>query len=162
MVKSEEQMGKVRAKMLDEAARKKASADARRQRDLKKFGKAVQVAKLQERQKEKSKTLDRINTLKRSRSRNRMSYWTVTDMEQNAKVQTSQPMKTIDSTLHSRMPRQHKAKTAQRREPRAQLTVRTGRGRRRTRSSASVARSASRRVTMRSRRMTTGVTPRNA
>ncbi|EME45685.1 hypothetical protein DOTSEDRAFT_150914 [Dothistroma septosporum NZE10] len=67
MVKSEEQMGKVRAKMLDEAARKKASADARRQRDLKKFGKAVQVAKLQERQKEKTKTLDRINTLKRKR-----------------------------------------------------------------------------------------------
>ncbi|KAK4623948.1 rRNA-processing protein EBP2 [Fulvia fulva] len=67
MVKSEEQMGKVRAKMLDEAARKKASADARRQRDLKKFGKAVQVAKLQERQKEKTKTLDRIQTLKRKR-----------------------------------------------------------------------------------------------
>jgi rRNA-processing protein EBP2 len=66
MVKSEEQMGKVRAKMLDEAARKKASADARRQRDLKKFGKAVQVAKLQERQKEKKETLDRIQTLKRS------------------------------------------------------------------------------------------------
>ncbi|KAF7189509.1 rRNA-processing protein EBP2 [Pseudocercospora fuligena] len=67
MVKSEEQMGKVRAKMLDEAARKKASADARRQRDLKKFGKAVQVAKLQERQKEKRDTMDRIQTLKRKR-----------------------------------------------------------------------------------------------
>ena len=67
MVKSEEQMGKVRSKMLDEAARKKASADARRQRDLKKFGKAVQVAKLQERQKEKRETMDRINTLKRSK-----------------------------------------------------------------------------------------------
>lgn len=66
MVKSEEQMGKVRSKLLDETARKKASADARRQRDLKKFGKAVQVAKLQERQKEKTATLDRIQTLKRS------------------------------------------------------------------------------------------------
>jgi rRNA-processing protein EBP2 len=67
MVKSEEQMGKVRSKLLDETARKKASADARRQRDLKKFGKAVQVAKLQERQKEKTATLDRIQTLKRSK-----------------------------------------------------------------------------------------------
>ncbi|CZT24882.1 related to rRNA processing protein (Ebp2) [Ramularia collo-cygni] len=67
MVKSEEQMGKVRSKLLDETARKKASADARRQRDLKKFGKAVQVAKLQERQKEKTATLDRIQTLKRKR-----------------------------------------------------------------------------------------------
>lgn len=66
MVKSEEQMGKVRKKMVDEAARKKASADARRQRDLKKFGKAVQVAKLQERDKAKRQTLDKINALKRS------------------------------------------------------------------------------------------------
>lgn len=66
MVKSEEQMGKVRTKMLDEAARKKASTDARRQRDLKKFGKAVQVAKLQERDKAKRDTLDKINALKRS------------------------------------------------------------------------------------------------
>lgn len=74
MVKSEEQMGKVRAKMLDEAARKKASADARRQRDLKKFGKAVQVAKLQERQKEKRETMDRIQTLKRSKLLFRLAY----------------------------------------------------------------------------------------
>ena len=68
MVKSEEQMGKVRQKMVDEAARKKASADARRQRDLKKFGKAVQVAKLQERDKAKRDTLEKINVLKRSMS----------------------------------------------------------------------------------------------
>ena len=67
MVKSEEQMGKVRAKLLDTEARKKASSDARRQRDLKKFGKQVQIAKLQERQKEKTATLDRIQTLKRSK-----------------------------------------------------------------------------------------------
>ncbi|KAM3416469.1 hypothetical protein BST61_g8064 [Cercospora zeina] len=67
MVKSEEQMGKVRAKLLDQEARKKASSDARRQRDLKKFGKQVQIAKLQERQKEKTATLDRIQTLKRKR-----------------------------------------------------------------------------------------------
>ncbi|GIZ45163.1 hypothetical protein CKM354_000834400 [Cercospora kikuchii] len=67
MVKSEEQMGKVRAKLLDTEARKKASSDARRQRDLKKFGKQVQIAKLQERQKEKTATLDRIQTLKRKR-----------------------------------------------------------------------------------------------
>lgn len=66
MVKSEEQMGKVRQKMVDEAARKKASSDARRQRDLKKFGKAVQVAKLQERDKAKRETMEKINVLKRS------------------------------------------------------------------------------------------------
>ncbi|KAF2723630.1 Ebp2-domain-containing protein [Polychaeton citri CBS 116435] len=71
MVKSEEQMGKVKQKMVDEAARKKASQDARRQRDLKKFGKAVQIAKLQERDKAKKATLDKINVLKRSRTTRR-------------------------------------------------------------------------------------------
>lgn len=67
MVKTEDQMGKVRQKLVDEAARKRASADARRQRDLKKFGKAVQVAKLQERDRTKRDTMDKINVLKRKR-----------------------------------------------------------------------------------------------
>lgn len=66
MVKSDEHMGKVKEKLRDEAASKKASAEARRQRDLKKFGKQVQVAKMQERAKEKRETLDKINVLKRS------------------------------------------------------------------------------------------------
>jgi rRNA-processing protein EBP2 len=66
MVKSDEHMGKVKDKLRDEAAGKKAAAEARRQRDLKKFGKQVQVAKMQERAKEKRDTLDRINVLKRS------------------------------------------------------------------------------------------------
>lgn len=66
MVKSDEHMGKIRSKMVDEAAHKRAAADARKQRDLKKFGKQVQVAKLQERNKAKRETLDKINLLKRS------------------------------------------------------------------------------------------------
>ena len=66
MVKSDEHMGKIKAKMTDEAANKKAAADARKQRDLKRFGKQVQVAKLQERDKAKRETLDKINLLKRS------------------------------------------------------------------------------------------------
>ena len=66
MVKSDEHMGKIRSKMVDEAANKKAAEDARKQRDLKKFGKQVQVAKLQERDKAKRETLDKINLLKRS------------------------------------------------------------------------------------------------
>ncbi|CAD6592733.1 MAG: rRNA-processing protein and EBNA1-binding protein ebp2 [Alectoria sarmentosa] len=67
MVKSDEHMGKIRSKMVDEAANKKAAEDARKQRDLKKFGKQVQVAKLQERDKAKRETLDKINLLKRKR-----------------------------------------------------------------------------------------------
>ncbi|ODH53144.1 hypothetical protein GX48_00680 [Paracoccidioides brasiliensis] len=70
MVKSDEHMGKVKKKLYEEAAAKKASAEAKRQRDLKKFGKQVQVAKLQQRQKEKRETLDKINSLKRKRKAN--------------------------------------------------------------------------------------------
>lgn len=66
MVKSDEHMGKVKQKMTDEAASKKASSEAKRQRDLKKFGKQVQVAKLQERDKAKRDMLDKVNILKRS------------------------------------------------------------------------------------------------
>jgi rRNA-processing protein EBP2 len=66
MVKSDEHMGKIKAKLIDEAAGKKASAEARKQRDLKKFGKQVQVAKMQERAKEKRDTMEKINVLKRS------------------------------------------------------------------------------------------------
>ena len=66
MVKTDEHMGKIKQKMTDEAANKKAAAEARRQRDLKKFGKQMQVAKLQERDKSKRETLEKINLLKRS------------------------------------------------------------------------------------------------
>ncbi|KAL1638097.1 rRNA-processing protein EBP2 [Diplodia intermedia] len=67
MVKSDEHMGKIKQKLIDEAAGKKASQEARRQRDLKKFGKAVQVAKEQEKAKAKKDTMEKINLLKRKR-----------------------------------------------------------------------------------------------
>lgn len=66
MVKEDAHMEKVKAKLVEEASAKKAAAEARKLRDLKKFGKQVQVAKLQERQKAKRETLDKIKTLKRS------------------------------------------------------------------------------------------------
>ncbi|EME84492.1 uncharacterized protein MYCFIDRAFT_135083 [Pseudocercospora fijiensis CIRAD86] len=155
MVKSEEQMGKVRAKMLDEAARKKASADARRQRDLKKFGKAVQVAKLQERQKEKRDTMDRIQTLKRSKSRSQERSLSMypANSPQNAKVLTSPPTKTQISTLRSRMRPRQRRRIRLRDEHPATAPIESAR--RRTRSSGLVARSGLRRATTRSRRVTT-------
>lgn len=67
MVKEDAHMEKVKAKLVEEASSKKAAAEARKLRDLKKFGKQVQVAKLQERHKEKRETLDKIKTLKRSK-----------------------------------------------------------------------------------------------
>lgn len=68
MVKEDAHMEKVKAKLVEEASNKKAAAEARKLRDLKKFGKQVQVAKLQERQKAKKETLEKIKTLKRSKS----------------------------------------------------------------------------------------------
>ncbi|GAM88934.1 hypothetical protein ANO11243_069680 [Dothideomycetidae sp. 11243] len=80
MVKSDEHMGKIKKKLVDDAAGKKAAADARRQRDLKKFGKQVQVAKLQERDKAKRETLDKIKMLKKKRSGNAIENATENDM----------------------------------------------------------------------------------
>ncbi|RYP54389.1 hypothetical protein DL768_000806 [Monosporascus sp. mg162] len=67
MVKDDSHMEKIKAKLIEEASAKKASAEARKLRDLKKFGKQVQVAKLQERQKAKKETLEKIKSLKRKR-----------------------------------------------------------------------------------------------
>ncbi|KAK4250221.1 eukaryotic rRNA processing protein EBP2-domain-containing protein [Corynascus novoguineensis] len=66
-LRSDETMQKVKAKMIEEATAKKAAAEARKQRDLKKFGKQVQVQKLQERAKQKRDNLEKINLLKRKR-----------------------------------------------------------------------------------------------
>ncbi|KAH8663922.1 eukaryotic rRNA processing protein EBP2-domain-containing protein [Xylariales sp. PMI_506] len=67
MVKDDGHMEKIKARLVEEASAKKASAEARKLRDLKKFGKQVQVAKLQERQKAKRDTLEKIKSLKRKR-----------------------------------------------------------------------------------------------
>ena len=68
MVKDDGHMDKVKTRLIQEAANKKAAAEARKLRDLKKFGKQVQVAKLQERHKQKRETLDKIKALKKSLS----------------------------------------------------------------------------------------------
>lgn len=67
MVKTDEHMGRIKKKLYDDAAGKKASAEAKKLRDAKKFGKQVQVAKEQERAKQKRETLDKIKDLKRSK-----------------------------------------------------------------------------------------------
>ncbi|KAI7903685.1 eukaryotic rRNA processing protein EBP2-domain-containing protein [Cokeromyces recurvatus] len=67
MLKSDEHMAKVRQKLLDESAAIKASEEAKRQRQLKKFGKKVQAEKQLERQKQKAEMLDKIKLLKRKR-----------------------------------------------------------------------------------------------
>lgn len=66
MVKSDEHMERVRQRLLDERAGIQASEEARKQRELKKFGKKVQVAKLQEREKAKKDMNEKVKALKRS------------------------------------------------------------------------------------------------
>lgn len=67
MAKNDEHMDKIKGKLVHEASEKKAREDARKQRDLKKFGKQVQVATLQKRQLEKRDTLEKIKSLKKKR-----------------------------------------------------------------------------------------------
>lgn len=73
MIKSDEHMDKLKSKLLTEAANKKASEDAKKQRHLKKFGKQVQNSTLQERAKQKKETLDKIKSLKRKGASNELS-----------------------------------------------------------------------------------------
>jgi rRNA-processing protein EBP2 len=73
MVKTDEHMDKLKAKLVEDETAKKASQEARRQRELKKFGKKVQHAKLQDRQKEKRDTLEKIKSLKRKRAGNEIT-----------------------------------------------------------------------------------------
>lgn len=68
MIKSDEHMAKIRTRLMNEAARVKASEDAKKQRHNKKFGKKLQLEKERERQKQKAETLEKIKQLKRSKS----------------------------------------------------------------------------------------------
>lgn len=68
MIKSDEHMAKIRTRLMNEAARIKASEDAKKQRHNKKFGKKLQLEKERERQKQKAETLEKIKQLKRSKS----------------------------------------------------------------------------------------------
>ncbi|KAI9655892.1 MAG: rRNA-processing protein and EBNA1-binding protein ebp2 [Alyxoria varia] len=67
MVKSDEHMGKIREKMKEEAAGRKASEEAKRMREAKKFGKSVQTERLKERAKMKKDMLEKVGALKRKR-----------------------------------------------------------------------------------------------
>lgn len=67
MVKSDEHMERVRSKLVEEAQGIKKSEDAKRQRDLKKYGKQIQIEKLKAREQDKKAFADRVQGLKRKR-----------------------------------------------------------------------------------------------
>jgi hypothetical protein len=147
MVKTDEHMTRIKQKLFDEAASKKAAADARRQRDLKKFGKQVQVAKLQQRQKEKRETLEKISSLKRStfaigmqKKKMKMIQMLTckTKKKQNARpINLARPKTTVSSMSPSRRP----ANPTNDSGPLPVLVARPPNARRKTRSMASAARS---------------------
>jgi len=155
MVKTDEHMGKIKKKLVDEAAGKKAAADARRQRDLRKFGKQVQVAKLQERDKAKKETMEKIGMLKRSKLATSCIVQTHANPSQNDKVLISAtPTRRTCSTLLSKMRPSPIAKTrlhAGRKDPEVETESQTSRGKSAMRSMAMVVRKGSRRATMQSR-----------
>lgn len=70
MVKSDEHMDKLKNKLLTEAADKKASEEAKRQRQLKKFGKQVQHETLQQRAKQKKESLEKVKGLRKRKANN--------------------------------------------------------------------------------------------
>ncbi|ORX54708.1 Ebp2-domain-containing protein [Piromyces finnis] len=70
MVKTDEQMSKIRQNMIEESESIKNAEAAKRQRDLRKYGKKVQTEKLLEKNKNKKMEMEKINRLKRKRSDN--------------------------------------------------------------------------------------------
>lgn len=67
MLKTDAHMSLIRQGLLDESAGIKASEDARKLRDAKKFGKKVQVERLKEREKDKKDVGKRLDALKKKR-----------------------------------------------------------------------------------------------
>ncbi|KAL6047877.1 Ebp2-domain-containing protein [Balamuthia mandrillaris] len=67
MVKSDQHMKKVRAKLLSEKKNLEVAAEKRKQRELKKFGKQVQAEKQQERAKQKKQQLEAIKQWRKER-----------------------------------------------------------------------------------------------
>lgn len=152
MVKSDEHMGKIKKKLVDDAASKKASAEARKQRDLKKFGKQVQIAKLQERDKAKRDTLDKIKMLKKSKSTSQT--YQIEAMLTNSQSDPGHPSatsrKTACSTWRWKMLPRRRRRTRLRGGRQAQAS-RTPSVRKRTPNSATAAKNVSTRAMMLSR-----------
>ncbi|KPV74630.1 uncharacterized protein RHOBADRAFT_14979, partial [Rhodotorula graminis WP1] len=68
MVKTDAHMAKIRQGLLDEQAGMKASEEARKLRDAKKFGKKVQHERLRERERDKKAVGDKLESLKKRAS----------------------------------------------------------------------------------------------
>jgi rRNA-processing protein EBP2 len=65
MLKSDQHMEKIRVSLLEEQKQIQQSEQAKKQRDLKKFGKKIQTEKLQQRQAQKTKQLEKIKEIRK-------------------------------------------------------------------------------------------------
>ncbi|ORX67853.1 eukaryotic rRNA processing, partial [Linderina pennispora] len=65
MVKSDEHMMKIRQKLLDQQKGIQNAEEAKKQRELRKYGKKIQQEKLKEREDQKKAALDKIATIKK-------------------------------------------------------------------------------------------------
>ncbi|OBA28710.1 Ebp2-domain-containing protein [Hanseniaspora valbyensis NRRL Y-1626] len=73
MLKTDDHMERLKQRLIQEESEKLARQEARRQRNLKKFGKQVQIQTMQKRQQEKKDTLDKIKTLRKKRTANEIT-----------------------------------------------------------------------------------------
>lgn len=67
MVKTDAHMARIRTRLIQERESMKASEEAKKLREAKKFGKKVQVSKLLEREKEKQSTLAKLKELRKKK-----------------------------------------------------------------------------------------------
>ncbi|KAJ1959008.1 RRNA processing protein [Dipsacomyces acuminosporus] len=65
MVKSDSHMSKIRQKLLDQQKGIQNAEEAKKQRELRKYGKKIQQEKLKEREEQKKAALDKISTIKK-------------------------------------------------------------------------------------------------
>jgi rRNA-processing protein EBP2 len=84
MVKTDDQMMRIRKRLLDEKQGMEASENAKKQRMLKKFGKKVQVEKIVQRQMQKTKNMEKIKSFKADQN-DEFDLSTVSDKKKDGK-----------------------------------------------------------------------------
>jgi rRNA-processing protein EBP2 len=70
MIKTDEQMDRIKKDLVEEASVIKKKEEARKIREMRKFGKQIQSQKIQERQKQKADTLSKIDAIKKRKREN--------------------------------------------------------------------------------------------
>lgn len=104
MLKTEEQMSKIKKRMNAKSEASKAAEEARKQRQLKKFGKKVQTETLMERSKQKKEELAKIAQLrkKRKNTEGNDNFDIGVDSDEGAQIQKKKVIKNGKKTMVDR------------------------------------------------------------